>query len=390
MNVSALANDKCCGCGLCASVCNKNSITIKPDRMGYLRPVVDGSTCVDCGLCVKKCVIENPSETLQPQKTFAAIRKDLHKISLSSSGGVFAATAEKVLETGEWVVVGCALDATLSAKHIIIYNSGELKNLYGSKYVQSETTGIYEQVAETLEAGKKVLFSGTPCQVAAIQRYTNYHSNLYTIEVICHGVANNEMFNSYLDMYKRSEILMFYFRDKGQGWSFNNKVIYKNGKEKKINHRMSSYMTYFLKGETYRDCCYKCPYAKPERGADITIGDFWGILQTRPDLNNTIDIEKGVSCVLVNTDKGNSLLSGVDISLYPVEYSAIRKENGPVNDPSVHTLKRDAVLSEWRKRNNWEDVHEYWKKNDLKLSFRLWSMVPISLQHKIRVLLGKR
>lgn len=390
MNVSALTNDRCSGCGLCASVCNKNSITIQTDNLGFIRPVVDSSTCVDCGLCVKKCIIDNPVETVQPLNTFAAIRKDSNKISMSSSGGVFAATAEKVLESGEWIVVGCGLDSTMSAKHLIVDKPGALKNLYGSKYVQSETTDIYEQVADLLTTGKKVLFSGTPCQVAAIQRYTKYHANLYTVEVICHGVANNEMFNSYLDMYNRSEIQMFYFRDKGQGWSFNNKIVYKNGKVKKINHRMSSYMTYFLKGETYRDCCYQCPYAKPERGADITIGDFWGILQTRPDLNETIDIEKGVSCVLVNTDKGNSLLSDVDISLFQVEYSAIRKENGPVNTPSEHTSKRDAVLSEWGKRKNWKDVHEYWKKNDLKLSYRLWAMVPISIQHKIRVVLGKR
>lgn len=390
MNVSALTDERCCGCGLCASVCNKNSITIKPDCLGYLRPVVDGSTCVDCGLCVKKCIINNPTDTAQPQKTFAAIRADLQKISMSASGGIFAATAEKVLKLNDWVVVGCSLDSTFSAKHIIVDNSGALKNLYGSKYVQSETTGIYEQVKNSLNEGKKVLFSGTPCQVAAIQRYTSFHINLYTIEVICHGVANNEMFNSYLDMYNRSEIQMFYFRDKGQGWSYNNRIVYKNGEVKKINHRMSSYMTYFLKGDTYRDSCYKCPYAKPERGSDITVGDFWGILQTRPDLSKTIDVEKGVSCVLVNTDKGVNLLSDVQILFYPVEYSAIRKMNDPLNNPSVHTTKRDAVLTEWKKRKDWKDVHDYWKKNDLKLSYWLWSMVPISLQHKIRVFLGKR
>jgi len=390
MNVSELKIDKCSGCGLCANICSKNSISIEPDEMGYLRPVVDGNTCIDCGLCVKKCVINNPSELTLPQHTFAAIRSDKQKISMSSSGGVFAATAEKVLSEGGWAVVGSTLDATVSAKHIVVEDVDSLKDLYGSKYVQSTTTDIYKQVDVLLKDGKSVLFSGTPCQIAAIQRYTKNHPNLFTIEVICHGVANNEMFNSYLDMYKRGDIKRFYFRDKGQGWSFNNKIVYNSGKEKKINHRMSSYMTYFLKGETYRDCCYKCPYAKPERGADITIGDFWGILQTRPDLNKKIDIEKGVSCVLVNTEKGMTLIKKADLELYDVEYDAIRKENGPVNEPSHHTAKRALVLNAWGKQNNWEDVHAFWKKSDLRLSFRLWSLVPISLQHKIRVILGKR
>ena len=390
MNVSDLNIDKCSGCGLCANICSKNSITIVSDEMGFLRPVVDSASCVDCGLCVKKCVINNPSDLSLPQQTFAAIRKDKQKISMSSSGGVFAAIAEKVLLDGGWAVIGSTLDSTISAKHVVVTDVNLLKNLYGSKYVQSTTTEIYEQVAVLLKNGMSVLFSGTPCQVAAVQRYTKNHPNLFSIEVICHGVANNKMFNSYLDMYKRNDIKMFYFRDKEQGWSFNNKIVYNNGKEKKINHRMSSYMTYFLKGETYRDCCYKCPYAKPERGADITIGDFWGILQTRPDLNNKIDIEKGVSCVLVNTKKGMSLIKNADLELYDVDYTAIRKENGPVNEPSHHTEKRNLILNAWGKRNNWEDVHALWKKNDLKLSFRLWSMVPISLQHKIRVILGKR
>lgn len=122
MNVSVLADEKCCGCGLCASVCKKNCITIKPDSLGYLRPVVDSSTCVDCGMCVKNCIIDNPTETVQPQKTFAGIRTDPQKISMSSSGGIFAATAEKVLKSSDWVVVGCGLDSELSAKHIFIEN----------------------------------------------------------------------------------------------------------------------------------------------------------------------------------------------------------------------------------------------------------------------------
>lgn len=390
MNVTSLHKTKCSGCGLCANVCAKQCIELKPDELGYLVPTVDAAKCTECGLCVKSCVIENPSDLKMPLETFGAVRSDKDSVALSSSGGVFAAVAEKVISEGNWYVVGSTLDSSVSAVHTLVDSHKSLKPLYGSKYVQSEMGGVYKEVKAKLAEGKKVLFSGTPCQVAAITRYTRSHPNLFTIEVICHGVANNEMFNSYLDMYGRNNIQIFYFRDKGQGWSFNNKIVYKNGKEKKLNHRMSSYMTYFLKGETYRDSCYQCPYARAERGADITIGDFWGILQTRPDLNEKIDIEKGVSCLLVNTEKGSEIVRSAALDLYEVEYGAIRKENGPLNEPSHHSSKREAILAEWSKRKDWKDVHAYWKKNDRKLTFVLWSLVPISWQHKIRVMLGKR
>lgn len=390
MNVASLDKTKCSGCGLCANVCAKQCIELKPDEFGYLVPAVDAAKCTDCGLCVKSCVIENPSDLKMPLETFGAVRSDKDRVALSSSGGVFAAVAEQVISEENWYVAGSTLDSSVSAVHTLVDSLEGLKPLYGSKYVQSEMGGVYKDVKAKLAEGKKVLFSGTPCQVAAITRYTKKHPNLFTIEVICHGVANNEMFNSYLDMYGRNNIQIFYFRDKGQGWSFNNKIMYKNGKEKKLNHRMSSYMTYFLKGETYRDSCYQCPYARAERGADITIGDFWGILQTRADLNEKIDIEKGVSCLLVNTEKGSEIVKSAALDLYEVEYDAIRKENGPLNEPSHHSSKREAILAEWSKRKDWKDVHAYWKKNDRKLTFILWSLVPISLQHKIRVVLGKR
>lgn len=391
MNVSELNIDQCSGCSLCASVCSTQSITIIPDKLGFLHPVVNMSSCLNCSLCVNKCIITNPQKQVLPQKTYAAIRKNKEKILLSSSGGIFAAIAEQVLQNDkDWSVVGCVLDKTFSAKHIVVNDVIPLVNLYGSKYVQSETTGIYEKVKSLLYAGKHVLFSGTPCQVAAVLRYTKNHPNLFTIEVICHGVANNEMFKSYLDIYNKTEIRNFYFRDKKQGWSFNNKIVYNNGKEKKINHRMSSYMTYYLRGEIYRDCCYKCPYAKPERCADITIGDFWGILQSKLDLKNRIKIENGVSCILINSNKGDLLIKKASIELYEVEYEDIKKENGPVNRPSIHTIKRDQILSIWNNQKNWKEVHSYWKKNDRKITFILWSMVPTSLQHTIRVILGKR
>lgn len=361
-----------------------------PDELGFLRPHVDTATCLNCGLCYKNCVINNPEPLRLPLNTYGAVRHERDKVRLSSSGGVFAAIAEHMIERENWCVVGSILDESISAVHVITDTVSGLLPMYGSKYVQSEMRDVYKAIRMRLGRGESVLFSGTPCQVAAIQRYSKYHPNLYTVEVICHGVPNNAMFNSYLNQYDRGTISQFIFRDKGQGWSFNNKIVYKNGRVKKVNHRLSSYMTYFLKGEIYRDSCYKCPYATEKRCADITIGDFWGIMQTRPDIDGVVDVEKGVSCLLVNTEKGAELVKNSQVDLYDVPYQAIKDGNGPVNEPSKHTDKREIILNIWRKNHDWKEVHHYWKANDFNRSFYIWALVPPALQHKIRLMLKKR
>lgn len=387
--VTDFESKECSCCGLCENVCPKGCITMSEDSLGYKRPLIDDSNCIDCGLCSKQCVIMHPTETINPITTSAAVRSDKDKIKLSSSGGVFAAIAEHLISKG-WMVAGCIIDADLNPRHILTDDVKKLRRMYGSKYVQSDTNGIYKSVKDAIKSGKKVLFSGTPCQVAAVKRYTKSNENLLTIEVICHGVPNVKMFHSSLELYKKASIKDFLFRDKGQGWTFNNLIVYKDGSVKKINHRLSSYMTYFLEGETYRDSCYECPYAKPERGADITIGDFWGIVGRRADLKEKIDIEKGVSCLLVNSERGKTVVESCGIEQYTVSYEDIKDGNEPLNHPSRHTDKRSVILSEWRKRMNWAEVNQYWKKHDFKLSYLIWSSIPVSLQHKIRLLLGKR
>ena len=360
-----------------------------PDALGYIRPHIEKDKCVDCGLCIKKCIINTPIETKLPMETYAAVRSDKNRIKLSSSGGIFASIAEKLLSEG-WYIVGCEMSEDLIPSHVIISDKDSLQALYGSKYVQSNTEGIYKRIKDMLDAGKKVLFSGTPCQVAAVKRYTNENINLVTIEVICHGVPNIEMFRSSLALYDMEEIRAFVFRDKKQGWTFNNLICYKNGEFKRVNHRLSSYMTYFLEGETYRESCYECPYARPERNADITIGDFWGVIGRRIDLKQKIDIEQGVSCLIINTPIGKEIVESCAIDKFQVAYEDIKAGNEPLNHPSKHTNKREAILSEWGKNKDWKDVHAYWRLHDYKISYLIWSCIPIRLQHKIRVILGKR
>lgn len=389
MNVNDLSSKNCSGCTLCASVCPAKCITMDADALGYTIPIIDSEKCIDCGLCVKKCIIVNPEETTNPIETFAAVRSDKSLIQKSSSGGVFAAIAEKLISEG-WMIAGCIMDENLIPHHILTSDPTELQKMYGSKYVQSNTLGIYITIMDALESGKNVLFSGTPCQVAAAKRYTKNHVNLLTIEVICHGVPNNKMLQSSLACQDIKHIKSFIFRDKNQGWTYNNLIVYDNGDKKKINHRLSSYMTYFLEGETYRDSCYECPYAKPERVSDITIGDFWGVARRRSDLKRKIDIEKGVSCLIVNSERGKNIISICEIDKFQVLYEDIKDGNGPLNHPSIHTDKRDKILYEWSKNTNWEDVQLYWKKNDYKLYYLIWSFIPSVLQHKLRLLIGRR
>jgi len=198
------------------------------------------------------------------------------------------------------------------------------------------------------------------------------------------------MFESYLNLFDKEQIKDFVFRDKNQGWSFNNLIIYANGNQKRVNHRMSSYMTYFLNGETYRESCYQCPFACEKRGGDITIGDFWGVVRTNPDLQGQFDIENGVSCLLVDTEKGAEILKDTDLEMRQVPYGDIRNGNEPLNHPSIHSNKRSSILKVWEKNRNWADVDNYWKKNDRKVIHWFWSYIPIGLQHKIRVFLRLR
>lgn len=390
MNVSQFENNQCTGCGYCINICPYKAIEMVCDKYGFMYPKANDK-CIECGKCVRECPYRNNNrELLTPQASFAAVRADSSKLKKSSSGGVFASVAEKVLEKKNWYVTGCILTRGFKPIQIITNSSQEAEQIYGSKYVQCYMRDIYIQIKKKLEEGKNVLFSGTPCQVDAVKKYTDNHLNLYTIEVICHGVANEKMFLSYLDLFDRTLLNDYIFRDKGQGWSFNNKILLYGQKTKKINHRLSSYMTYYLNGETYRESCYGCKYACEKRGADITIGDFWGIIQKRPDLKDKIDIEKGVSCLMVNTQKGYQLIQETDLVCFPVDYEDIKEGNEPLNHPSIHTDKREKILEVWTRNNDWKDVDEYWKRNDYKFIYKLWSLVPVKIQHEIRVLLNKR
>lgn len=260
MGIELFENKKsCCGCGACANICPKGAITMKPDKWGYSYPVVDSSRCVSCGACKKVCSYQNGISLHEPIRAYAVVNKTQQQLEKSASGGVFSAVATYFLKN-EGVVYGAALDfeGGHPIAHLVgIDDASQLWRLQGSKYVQSAVEQTYKQAKQNLDAGKKVLFSGTPCQIAGLYGYLKKeYTNLWTIDVICHGVPNLKFFDDYLSIEgkKRGGVPTGYsFRDKKRGWGMNARLDlrYLSGKEKStyIPARLTSYNTLFLDGD---------------------------------------------------------------------------------------------------------------------------------------------
>lgn len=305
----------CCGCGACAQKCPKQCITLKQDNEGFLYPEVGPENCIDCGLCEKVCPVQHPYEARKPLQTLAAINKD-DKIRLeSSSGGIFTLLAESVIEQGG-VVIGARYDeewqVTLDYTEIV----EGLAAFRGSKYVQARTGDTYRQCEQFLKEGRKVLFSGTPCQIAGLKHFLNKeYDNLLTVDVVCHGTPSPKVWELYLKevVGSVSNIANVLMRDKSRGWNRFSFVLNYNKENETITLSTSfnenDYMQAFLKDMILRPSCYSCAAKELKSGSDITIADYWGIQSVAPEMND----DKGTGLVLINTERGRECFDKLDL-----------------------------------------------------------------------------
>ena len=301
----------CCGCGACAQSCPVSCIRMTADEEGFLYPVVDQAQCVDCGLCNRVCPILNRGEKPSEIKVYAAVCNDEEVRRTSSSGGVFSLLAEKVLSEGG-AVFGAAFDENFDVHHVMIERSEDLHLVKGSKYLQSKIETTYQQAEEVLKTGRCVLFSGTGCQIAGLKSFLKKeYNNLYTIDVFCHGVPSPIVWQKYLDDQKakyEGEVNQVYFRAKTPGWhQFSMRIEFSDDSVYDCTHREDAFMRVFLDNLCLRPSCYDCKFRESRSGADLTIGDAWGVEQWMPHM----DDNKGTSVVVVNTEKGQRLLNDV-------------------------------------------------------------------------------
>lgn len=367
-SIDIIGNENCASCFSCSNVCPESAIKMELSEEGFYKPIIDRNACTECGLCQKHCPVilsgEISANNSSKPKVFAAWSKDdLVRLS-SSSGGVFSELSALILKNGG-VVFGAAWDSDFSVKHIGIYSFDSINLLKGSKYIPSNLDSVYKRVQNEISKGKQVLFSGTPCQIAALKTYVT-SDELLTVDLICHGVPSLKVFYAYLEYINKSRIVEdINFRNKETGWyDFSISVNFEDGSKYIERFNKDDFCWGFNNNYYLNSICYSCPFAKLPRQGDITMGDFWGVTEK---LKN----EKGVSVVLVNNEKGERILRLTEnLYLEEVELSAAvrgnpRIINGEFNKPKV----REMLLNDI-KNNGFEHIkRKYLKRPNKVLSF---------------------
>lgn len=387
---------QCCGCEACINVCPKDAISMETDEYGFEYPKINNEKCVSCGRCLQVCQYksENKFKT-ETKAVYAAASKDKDILMTTASGGIFTTLAEKFIEN-DGVVYGASLyvDGKINPSHIRVDNHKDLELLKGSKYVQCSVGNIYTKIKKDLLDEKKVLFCGTPCQIAGLKNYLGKeYDRLFTIDIICHGVPSKKFFMDSLKVLGgRGEVKEFNFRDKTKGQGCNAKyVIEENGRKKEIvqNGRLISYFGLFLRQETYRESCYSCLHTSKMRCGDLTIGDYWDIyIEHGNDVDKAnLTNKKGISCVLVNTEKGSKLLDKniSEFNLLKSEFEKVSRHNQQLHEPSKYTGYRDMILDMYGKYGfkAVDDMYQNsikWKRLIYKLEF----IMPKDIKTKIK------
>lgn len=398
--------EDCCACGACYNICSKNAIEMIIDEYGFKYPKIDYDKCISCGACKKVCAFQNVIEKNEPLQVIVAARKDENKIMKSASGGIFAVFAEYFLSIGG-IVYGVALieeNGVLEPKHIGVNNLEDLPKLLGSKYVQSDINNVYKKIRILLNDKKQILFSGTPCQVAGLKAFLGRdYNNLFTIDIICHGVPNAEFFKGYLEILEKKfngKVLDFKFRDKTSGWGLNSKVnlLINNKRETKyLLVEESTYYHMFLDSQNYRQNCYKCKYTNRHRTGDITIGDYWGIEKEHPELlkinGGLLDSEKGISAIIINTEKGKLGVErlGQEILYFDTTYEKVANMNMQLRKPSKYGKYRDKIMNLY-KIGGFNKVDKYYYSEVLRkiiIKKKIKNFIPKNVRKKIKNLLLK-
>ncbi len=359
----------CNGCHACLNICPIQCIQMKVDSEGFKYPEVDYDKCIKCGLCIEVCPLIEPQKIEKENpKAYACFNKD-EKIRMeSSSGGIFTLLAEEIINSGG-VVFGAGWNKNLELKHSFVETVEDLNKFRGSKYLQSKIGFTFTQTLEFLKKDKKVMFTGTPCQIGGLKYFLDKKlnkdqmKNLLCIDFICHGVPSPKVFKKYLEYQEKesnSKTERIAFRLKNEGWKlYSVLLLFNNNTEYRKQFRNDLYMNAFLSDIDLRPACYDCGFKTKNRISDITMGDFWGIQNMKPDL----DDDKGTSLILIHSKLGNKYYSTISTNIISEEVDV--DEALKYNSAAIKSVKLNSKREEYFKNLDsmtFEELHNKYVK----------------------------
>lgn len=367
----------CCGCGVCENICPTGAIKLQEGESGFLFINIDKNKCVNCKRCDSVCVHMDHKETKSrfwnenavALSSWIYASKNREAKLRSSSGAAFYDLAEAYIKQGNFVS-GCVWDENLCAVHILGNSEGDIIKMQGSKYVQSRTGDIYQKVLAVLKSGRKVLFSGTPCQTVAVQNYvTNiangkYLENLLTVAIICHGVPSPKSWESFKEFAREkynSDIIAVNFRDKSKEGYKNQycKYEFKSGEinytkaylpDNNILRYLEATIVYNL---SLRNSCTHCDCKGISNASDLIIGDCFEEFKNEGEL--------GTSCIVACTEKGYKTAMEIYKGLKDYDYKAICEKNPFIIKSVEKSFNRDRFIMALEKNKNiWENVENFY------------------------------
>lgn len=351
-----LTNDEklCCGCRTCEETCPVHCINMKEGTLGHLFPSIDNSKCISCNACSSVCPIQNNDlKGAIPSESYIAFNKKEEIRKISSSGGMFFSIASKFIGEG-YVVFGASFDKELQLKTLGVTRLDELPALCKSKYLQSNTEGVYKRIKLCLEDNRGVVFCGTPCQIAGLRLFLKKdYPKLILIDFFCHGVPSQAYFDkciNYLEKRKNIKILSYSFRTKKRNGVTPHYFTVKylsHGlvKEKTDFYYNSPNYAAFQSYINLRESCYSCSFSTRKRYSDITIGDFHEVEKYNPNINRF----DGVSLVIINTDKGKEVISDISetIEIESVQLEKLIEDKIVFTGGTLRPNKRNAFIQDY-------------------------------------------
>lgn len=326
----SIKRGECYGCFACEAVCPEHAIEMKMDKEGFVYPKVDERLCTNCGKCEATCIRKKDMNIMEEQYPvlYAVKNLDMDTRMKSTSGGVFLELSKEMIEKQQGIVIGARYDKNMRVVVDIADTVEEAERFCGIKYSKADLQGIFVQVKRILEAGRKVLYTGLPCECAGLRSYLGKeYDNLFIQEVLCHSAPSPIVFKKYIEYLEkrfRAKVIDFGCRDKRNGWEdkeYSVSIQFDSGKELVVNGRRNNYIRAYMNSYLDRPSCSKCAFIKEYRAGDLTVGDFYGVQEMLPQFSDG----KGVSIVMINTEKGKKFFEQVQKNL---EIQQITLEQG--------------------------------------------------------------